>query len=180
MKMLPMNPRSIETVRGRGVTMRFLCWLGVAGLILTLAASDAAAAAKASAGKSRRPAPRRAAKTIDNTAHMDANNLDMVVTNHGSFAYDLLTGNAGLIFPKGSTKTAVFAAGPWFGAKVGGQVRIAVGEYSQEFTPGPINPAPGISPNAYRSYKITRGNTTSPDYLNWPVNQGAPVDSLGN
>ncbi len=161
--------------------MRFLCWLGVAGLILTLAASDAAAAAKASAGKSRRPAPRRAAKTIDNTGHMDANNVDMVVTNHGSFAYDLITGNSGLIFPKGSTKTAVFAAGPWIGAKVGGQVRIAVGEYSQEYTPGPMAGGTFQPDNArFRNYKIVRGNTTSADYLNWPVADGAPVDSLGN
>ena len=160
--------------------MRFLRWLGVASLMLTLVSSEAAAALKPTTGSARRGQPRRAAATIDNSAHMDANNLDMVVTNHGSFAYDLLTGNAGLIFPKGSTKTAVFAAGPWFGAKVNGQVRIAVGEYSQEFVPGPM--AGGtFSPtsNAFRSYKISRGNTTSADYLNWPVSQGAPVDSTG-
>ena len=160
--------------------MRFLRWLGVVSLILTLASSEAAAAAKSTAGPGGRGKPHRSAATIDNTAHMDANNLDMVVTNHGSFAYDLLSGNAGLIYPKGSTKTAVFAAGPWLGAKVGAQVRIAVGEYSQEFTPGPM--AGGtFSPtsNAFRSYKIVRGNTTSADYLSWPVGQGAPVDSTG-
>src|SRR5882757_8537945 len=148
------------TDRRGGITMRFLRWLGVVSLILTLASSEAAA--ESTAGPGGRGKPHRSAATIDNTAHMDANNLDMVVTNHGSFAYDLLSGNAGLIYPKGSTKTAVFAAGPWFGAKVGGQVRIAVGEYSQEFTPGPM--AGGtFSPtsNAFRSYKIVRGNTTS-------------------
>jgi len=159
--------------------MRWLHWLGAASLILTLAASDAAAAVKPGVKQSRR-APHRAATTIDNTAHMDANNLDMVVTNHGSFAYDLLTGNAGLIYPKGSTKTAVFAAGPWIGAKVNGQVRIAVGEYSQEFVPGPMAGGTFQADNArFKSYKIVRGNTTSADYLNWPVDQGAPVDSLG-
>ena len=159
--------------------MRFLHWLGVAGLVLTLATSEAAASAKASV-KPVRKMPRRAASIIDNTTHMDANNIDMVVTNHGSFAYDLTTGNAGFIYPKGSTKTAVFAAGPWIGAKVGGQVRIAVGEYSQEYVPGPM--AGGTfqtdSPR-FKNYKIARGNTTSADYLNWPVDQGAPVDSTG-
>jgi hypothetical protein len=160
--------------------MRFLGWLGAASLIVTLAASDAMATAKAGVGSSRSK-PHRSAKNIDNTAHMDANNLDMVVTNHGSFAYDLLTGNAGLIFPKGSTKTAVFAAGPWIGAKVGTQVRIAVGEYSQEFAPGPMANGTFQPDNSrFRSYKIVRGNTTSADYLNWPVDQGAPLDSLGN
>jgi hypothetical protein len=32
----------------------------------------------------------------------------------------------------------------------------------------------------FRNYRIDRGNTTSSDYLNWPVSQGAPLDSLGN
>src|SRR6266446_6090358 len=126
-----------------------------------------------------RPVP-LAPSIIDNTARMDANNLDMVVTNHGSFAYDLITGNAGLIYPKGSTKTAVFAAGPWIGAKVGGLVRVAVGEYAQEFVPGPmLNGTFQPDQPAFKSYKIERGNTTSPDYLNWPVSQGAPLDKDG-
>ena len=129
------------------------------------------------------PPPRvHAAPTIfDYTAHMDVNQIDMVVTNHGSIAYDVLTGNAGFIYPKSSTKTAVFAAGPWIGAKVGGEVRIAVAEYSQEYTSGPMAGGtfqPDNNP-LFKSYKIIRGNTTSEDYLNWPVDQGAPVDSTG-
>lgn len=160
--------------------MRFLRWLGAASLICLIAASEAAAAAKPTVGTDRPTGPRRAAKTIDNTTHMDVNNIDMVVTNHGSFAYDLVTGNAGFIFPKGSTKTAVFAAGPWIGAKVGGSVRIAVGEYSQEFVPGPMAGGTFQPDNPrFKNYKIVRGNTTSADYLNWPVDQGAPVDSTG-
>jgi hypothetical protein len=155
--------------------MRFLRWLGVAGLVIMLAASDAAAAVKPRVGPFR-GTPHRAASTIDNTTHMDVNNIDMVVTNHGSFAYDLVTGNAGFIYPKGSTHTAVFAAGPWIGAKVGNEVRIAVGEYSQEFVPGPMAGGTFQPDNPrYRNYKIVRGNTTSFDYLNWPADLGAPV-----
>jgi hypothetical protein len=168
-----------KTTPGRVITMRVLRWLGAASLILTLAASDAAAEAT-SAARAHRRSVHRAAQTIDNTTHMDANNIDMVVTNHGSFAYDLVTGNAGFIYPKGSTKTAVFAAGPWIGAKVNGQVRIAVGEYSQEYAPGPMaNGTFQTDNSSFRNYKIVRGNTTSADYLNWPVAQGAPVDSMG-
>jgi hypothetical protein len=159
--------------------MRFLRWLGVASLILTLAASDAAAAMKPGV-KQARGAPHRAASTIDNSTHMDANNIDMIVTNHGSFAEDLHSQAAGFFYPKGSTKTAVFAAGPWIGARVNGQVRVAVGEYSQEYTPGPMANGTFQPDNPrFRNYKIFRGNTTSADYLNWPVDQGAPVDSLG-
>ena len=125
--------------------------------------------------------PHRSPALIDNTARMDANNLDMFVTNHGSYAFDLITGNAGLIFPKGSTTTTVFAAGTWVGALVNGETRVALGEYSQEFVPGPmLNGTYQLDQLRFKSYKIVRGNTTSPDYLNWPVQDGAPVDAAGN
>ncbi|HEY3156850.1 MAG TPA: hypothetical protein VGK76_09560, partial [Candidatus Eisenbacteria bacterium] len=160
--------------------MRFLCWLGTAGLILLVAASDAAAAAKPAAEPNRRTVPRRAATILDNTTHIDANNIDMIVTNHGSFAEELTSQAAGFFYPKGSTKTAVFAAGPWIGAKVNGQVRVAVGEYSQEYVPGPMLNGTFQTDNArFKNYKIVRGDKTSADYLNWPVDQGAPVDSTG-
>ena len=111
---------------------------------------------------------------------MDANNLDMSVTNHGSFAYDLTTGNAGLVYPRGSTSTVVFAAGPWVGAMVGGNLRVAVGEYSQEFVPGPMRNGTFLPDQPrFRNFKIFRGNTTSFDYVNWPVEDGAPVDGAG-
>jgi len=111
---------------------------------------------------------------------MDVNNLDMAVTNHGSIAFDLITGNAGLIYPRGSTNTVVFAAGPWIGAMVGGDLRVAVGEYSQEFVPGPMRNGTFLPDQPrFRNFKIFRGNTTSPDYLNWPVEDGAPVDAGG-
>lgn len=111
---------------------------------------------------------------------MDLNNIDMLVTNHGSFAYDLERGNPGFIYPRGSTKTALFAAGPWIGAKVNGQVRVALGEYSQEFVPGPmVNGTFQTDSPRFKNYKIVYGNTTSSDYLNWPADQGAPVDPTG-
>jgi hypothetical protein len=171
-------------------SMKFLRWLGAASLILALSASSASAAVKAGAKGTgtagRRSLPHRSASSISNSTHMDANNIDMIVTNHGSFAYDLISGNAGFIYPKGSTKTAVFAAGPWIGARVvtdtlgTKETRVAIGEYSQEFTPGPMANGTFQTDNArFRNYKITRGNTTSADYLNWPVDQGAPLDSMG-
>ena len=162
--------------------MRSLRWLGAAALIVTLSAPDAMGAPRGSSGTAPRATKvRKAAQFIDNSGRMDANNLDMVVTNHGSIAYDLITGNAGLIFPKGSTHTAVFASGLWVGAKVAGEIRLAIGEYSQEFTPGVMRGGVAVADqDSFRNYKIVRGNTTSSDYLNWPWPHGAPLDSLGN
>jgi len=37
----------------------------------------------------------------------------------------------------------------------------------------------GQSDSAYRIYKIIKGDSTNPDYFNWPVKQGAYVNSSG-
>src|SRR5882757_902801 len=138
-------------------------------------------AAEGNAVAPRHPSPTHHGPSIvDNTYHMDWNNIDMLVTNHGSFAYDLARGSPGFIYPRGSTKTALFAAGPWIGAKVNGQVRVALGEFSQDFVPGPmVNGTFQTDNPRFKSYKIVTNNTTSSDYLNWPADQGAPVDSTG-
>jgi len=112
------------------------------------------------------------------------NNIAMFVTNTGSFAWDTYTDNAGLIFPwleGAGTKTAVFASGLWIGARVNGELRVAISEYSDEYVPGVMRDST-FSPDdpKFKIYKIYRGDTTSSDYLNWPVEDGAPVDSNGN
>ncbi len=141
-------------------------------------AAPAGAAGTAPAARDRRPA--RAPSIIDNDNRMDVNNLDMVVTNHGSFGFDLINGNAGLVYPKGSGNTALFAGGIWVGAQVDGQTRIAVAEYSQEFAPGPMRGGSFVPDQpSFRNYRIDRGDTTSLDYQEWPVLDGAPVDASG-
>ena len=74
--------------------------------------------------------------TIDQTRRIDVNEINMFVTNNGSFAYDLGAGDSGLFWPKGTDKAAVFASGLWLGAKVAGEIRTVVAEYSQEYAPG--------------------------------------------
>jgi hypothetical protein len=149
-------------------------------ILLTLALAPRPAAGRSPVPDGR-PFYARSAAVFDNDDRMDVNNLDMIVTNHGSFAYDMITGNPGLVYPKGSWKTAVFAAGLWVGAVVGGQVRVAVSEYAQDFVPGPMADSTFLPDQVeFRNYKIVRGNTTSDDYLHWPVSQGAPLDQNGN
>jgi hypothetical protein len=127
-----------------------------------------------------RPAARPSADLIDNDDRMDVNNLDMVVTNHGSIAYDLITGNGGLVFPKGSAHTAVFAAGLWVGAKVNGGIRVALGEYSQEYVPGPMaNGTYLTDQDAFRNFRFTRGAPLTGSDLAEYVVQGGPTDASG-
>lgn len=123
-------------------------------------------------------------QSIDNDTHVDVNNIDMFVTNHGSFGWDLVTGDPGTTFPKGTDKTVIFASGLWMGAKVGNDLRVTVAEYSQEYAAGTINPdgtpASEVDPR-FRVYKINRGDDASnPDWADWPVDDGAPVDGNGD
>lgn len=82
----------------------------------------------------------------------------MFTTNLGSFAWDVGTGNAGLIWPRGTSQTAVFASGLWLGCWVGGAVRGAVAEYSFEYGPGSmVGPIPDDPTRAaHRVYKVVR------------------------
>jgi len=133
-----------------------------------------------------RPGARSAPALIDNAGRMDANNLDLFVTNHGSFGLDLSTFGPGLHYPKGTSKTALFAAGIWVGAQVNDSIRTCTAEYVQEYEPGPMyNGTFQADQAAFKNYRLEAGNTTSSDYLNWPYlpppgGQGAPLDTLGN
>jgi len=128
-----------------------------------------------------RPTPRPT--IIDNTSRIDANNIEMIVTNHGSFAYELTSQTSGMWFPRGTENTCVYASGLWVGCQIGGKVHITAGSFAQEYGPGPILPD-GTWDNAadprHKVYKITKGDVTSDDYLNWPADLGAPVDGEGH
>src|SRR5262245_33691276 len=117
----------------------------------------------AAAGAAKPAKPPIQAADFDVSQKIDVNQISMFVTNTGSFAYDKTTGNAGFEYPRGSGMTAVFAAGPWFGATVGGSTRIALSEYSDEFGPGAapsgVPEAPG-NPDL-RVFKLRRSYATT-------------------
>lgn len=130
----------------------------------------------------------------DTDARIDVNNIEMVVTNVGSFSRWIVNnGNSGMWFPKGTDKTPVYAAGLWIGGRVAGEdrARVTVAEYSYEYTPGVIQGCSGGTIDftdgtdlpEFKVYKINKGDTeaSNPDYANWPFDQGAPyVDENGN
>ena len=117
---------------------------------------------------------------------IDVNQVRMVVSKAGSFAWDLESGGAGLEFPKGTGKTAVFAAGLWLSAGT----NVTVSEYSDEFMPGSMIGGAPDDPNqpVYKVYKLKRGYATTAerdaalaDYNSGAVPHGAPpVSTLPN
>jgi hypothetical protein len=91
------------------------------------------------AGSNPRVAQPHRARTVDIDRRIDINNINMFVTNYGAFAYDIGGNyNGGLFFPNHTSKTAVYAAGLWLGAQIGGTTTLAVAEYDQEYRPGRI------------------------------------------
>ena len=141
-----------------------------AAAVVALGAVLMAGAARAGMPQGR-PARPFAARTIDVARRIDVNQLNMFVSNEGSFAYDLSNaanaGGEGLFYPRGTAKNAVFAAGPWISAVVDTTLFVTVAEYSDEYGPGPIvagsatgsNPAGSSAPHTdpnYIVYKVVR------------------------
>jgi len=109
---------------------------------------------------------------------LDTNNISAWFTNNGSFNNPPL----GFEWPRNSGRSARYISGLWMGCVVGNDTLTAVAAYSSDYKPGYVddngNPQ-GQSDPLYRIYRIERGDTTTSDYQNWPVNQGAYVNSLG-
>jgi len=130
---------------------------------------------------------------IDFDTWIDINNVRMVTTNKGSISWDLVTGNAGLEYPKGTGKLAIFAAGIWMGGMVGDELRYIQAAYGQEWFMGPItssSPNDGSFPvtwadgtdQLWQVWKMTKGDgPENPDYAGWVSNApyGAPLDATG-
>jgi hypothetical protein len=135
------------------------------------------------ASSSRQPRA-TAANVIEFGQTVDANNLEMVLSNVGSYAYNAITGAAGLHYPKGTPSAVLFAAGLWLGASVGGAPRVTVADYSWEYRPGSAVGAMPEPPNSpwlrvyklYRTYAdpVARDIVLS-DYNEYAVPRGAPI-----
>lgn len=142
---------------------------------------------------------------------ININNIQMFCDNIGVFAQDIsvcletATG-AGLYYPAGTFKTAVYSGGIWIGGTVNDQIRLAIGAYNNpEYFPGPADEnGQAMEDNVtYKVYKINsdpnfwddptggikmadgtpymRFDSTKhiDDYADWPIEQGAPLDDSG-
>lgn len=135
---------------------------------------------------------------------VDINNIFVPMRNNGISDIDINQQNSGLVFPKGSGKTAAFTSGLLWGARVPGdpQVRVGGTAYATGLQPGAILPngtADDPSLDKYRIYRvrpdvypdgptvnlsndaILEGSSESAiraqyelDWTEWPVDLGAP------
>lgn len=118
----------------------------------------------------------------------DINRMNGIYRNNGTWLYDNIAGDWGLEWPKGSGLSPMYAAGQWIGAKINGDVCVAgIQHDASEYWAGEIL-SPGVAANSrdpkYRWYDLYKGgvrpNGSPDDYIDWPFDQGAPVDEDGN
>ena len=120
---------------------------------------------------------------INNYRILDANNIETYYKNNGIFNHNFQNGQSGFEWPAGSDIYARQTSGIWIGTIANNDTLAAhIGYGSSNFIPGFVdeNGLPqGQSDSAYRIYKITRGDSTNQDYLNWPAYQGAYISEFG-
>ncbi len=113
---------------------------------------------------------------------LDINRLSGIFRNNGIWHFDVVANTQGTEWPKGSGNSPIYAGGQWVAASVNGEIRVAGIQHSAtEFQAGMVL-APGSADNPrdpkYKWYELRSDGTG--DWDNWPVDQGAPVDSNGN
>lgn len=107
------------------------------------------------------------------SARLDANRLDFPLSNVGIFGNDPSSARAAFFYPKASGRSCLYSGGLWIGAKVAGETRLAIADFSTEYGPGPMNGTGwyGDVP-AFHTYRVSRGDTTGT--ADWLAN-GAPL-----
>jgi hypothetical protein len=138
--------------------------------------------------------------------YMNINNISTVLRNNGTADINPSQTNAGLVFPRGSGRTAVYESGLLWAARIAGdpQVRVGGSAYTSGLQPGKLV-SPGVSedPNLpkNRIYRVRPDYRTADlsaevfdegasaaqvraqyelDWNEWPVADGAPYVDVDN
>ncbi len=126
----------------------------------------------------------------DTTAIIDANRILMFAGNDGINANDFKRlideSPDGFYYGRETPIDLIYSSGLWMAGKVGGDIRTSLAYYfsgsaGSEFRPGPLGYETSDT-SELRVYKISSDDLISPgnDWLEWPVQFGAPVDSNGD
>jgi hypothetical protein len=120
------------------------------------------------------------------------NRIGNYITNNGQLVSHLPTGSAGMEWPVGTGNHINFSSGLWLAGQKQGTLVTAAAIFDSEFQPGNVNGwSPGMpgtpadpADDRFKVYSINESDIANPlqnpDYLSWPVYQGAPVNASGN
>ncbi len=117
---------------------------------------------------------------------LNANDISAYFQNTGIFDQNTTSGNtAGMEWPKGSGRTAMFTAGLCIGCGINGQYAQVMASYKGEYSPGRVLNGGFYTDADFKMYTVRLGDNAqnNPDYANWykMVPYGAPwVDKNNN
>jgi Secretion system C-terminal sorting domain len=117
--------------------------------------------------------------------NLNANNIAAYFQNTGIFDQNTTSGNtAGMEWPKGSGRTAMFTAGLCIGCGINGQYAQVMASYKGEYAPGRVLNGSFYTDADFKMYTVRIGDNASsnPDYANWykMVPYGAPYIDKNN
>lgn len=118
---------------------------------------------------------------------IDVNNIRFYIKDYNLDASYRTGGDANWFIENYNGYGLVYDHGMWLTGKINNNIKSGIREWWYQYSPGPIidgQPALISHPensDKYRIYKLTGGDDeTNPDYAEWPVEFGAPVDMNGN
>ena len=123
------------------------------------------------------------------TATMQAGDMTLTISRGGQIAPPLQGSADGLLWPNGpegvqhgnrTVRRLLYSATPALVGRVRGELRASASLYGDAFLPGPILPGmKTVNPydSRYRAFVIRIGGENDADFLDWPGELGAPVDS---
>lgn len=119
------------------------------------------------------------------------NRIGLYMTNNGQLISHIPTSNAGMEWPLDSNDHVVYASGLWLAGMKNGELVTAAANFNTEFQPGVVTghsagiagtPADPLD-NRFKVYIIDENDfgdpPSSPDFINWPIADGAPVNASG-
>ncbi|MGA9119070.1 MAG: T9SS type A sorting domain-containing protein [Bacteroidota bacterium] len=167
--------------------MRHSLWSGILLALVLLLAHERSAL---SLGQPHTPGRASSTSKFTLSTWLDANLVKVKSNNRGGLATNVGGGYGGGFWPdtlKARQNVILFDFGPWVIGKVNGVPKMGLSQWGTSYSPGPaINGqaamvAMPLDSVRYRVYKIRQGDnaTSNPDYRDWPVDLGAPVDQQG-
>ncbi len=123
---------------------------------------------------------------VKSQKQLNPNTISTWIQNSGTFNQDIRTNNtAGMEWPKGSGKTAIFTTGLCLAGYVNGELRLANASYNGEYTGGYIENGIAKTSTDFQIFRVAPGDDcyNSVDYANWQtmIPYGAPYrDVNGN
>jgi len=108
--------------------------------------------------------------------YYDVNRIANDFSNNGMFVTNIKSGKSGMEWPKFMDTDINYVSGIWIGDSTASGIRVTAAEFASEYSPGSYDSE--YNQLKHKVYTINKFDFDSPrsnpDFVNWPVENGAP------